>query len=249
MSFRFQVSGFRFFDSAFLAARSKSVKKLKKKLNFKLETLNLKSEKGFTLFELIVTLTVLTILVMGTVPLAQNAVKRQKELQLRATLRDIRNAIDEFKRDTIGACPEGAVTSTNPIPRPGQNTVIQADPRSRVVIDDCTIFDSSNLDRYPPTLEILVEGVKVKPRTPDIRGGRGLGDDDTQATEINQETEVTKYYLRKMPVDPLTGKEDTWELRSSYQSADEESWDSINVFDVRSGAEGEALNGEKYSDW
>ena len=42
-------------------------------------------------------MTVLTILVMGTVPLAQNAVKRQKELQLRETLRDIREAIDEFQ--------------------------------------------------------------------------------------------------------------------------------------------------------
>ena len=73
--------------------------------NLELGTWNLELEKGFTLFELIVTLTVLMILVMGTVPLAQNAVKRQKELQLRATLRDIRNAIDEFKRDTIGACP------------------------------------------------------------------------------------------------------------------------------------------------
>lgn len=203
---------------------------------------------GFTLFELIITLTVLMILVMGTVPLAQNAVKRQKELQLRATLRDIRNAIDEFKRDTLGACPQGAVTTTNPIGI-GQNNIAQADPRSRVVIDDCTIFDSSNLDRYPPSLDVLVEGVKVKARTPDIRGGRGLGDDKTQATEINQQEEVTKYYLRKKPVDPLTGRDDAWELRSSYQSAEEESWDSVNVFDVRSGADGKGLNGEKYSDW
>jgi general secretion pathway protein G len=248
MSFRFQVSGFRFFRSAFFAGQSRFVGKLKRKLNLKLEILNLKPEKGFTLFELIVTLTVLAILVMGTIPLAQNAVKRQKELQLRATLRDVRNAIDEFKRDTIGACPQGAITTTNRIGG-GQNNIVQADPRSRVVIDDCTIFDSSNLDRYPPSLDVLVDGVKVKARTPDIRGGRGLGDDDTQATEINEEKEVTKYYLRKLPVDPVTGRDDTWELRSSYQSADEESWDSINVFDVRSGAEGEALNGEKYSDW
>jgi general secretion pathway protein G len=247
MGFRFQVSGFRFFESAFFVGRSKSVKNLIRELNLKLETLNLKPEKGFTLFELIVTLTVLMILVMGTVPLAQNAVKRQKELQLRATLRDIRNAIDEFKRDTIGACPQGAVTTGNPTSRPGQNNNAQADPRSRVVIDDCTIFDTSNLDRYPPSLDILVEGVKVKARTPNLTGGGAFT--DKNATEINQEEEVTKYYLRKMPVDPLTGKDDTWELRSSYQSADEESWDSINVFDVRSGAEGEGLNGEKYSDW
>ncbi|MDQ3041623.1 MAG: type II secretion system GspH family protein, partial [Acidobacteriota bacterium] len=59
------------------------------------------SAGGFSLLELIITLTVLSILVMGTIPLAQNAVKRQKELRLRENLRELRNAIDEFRRDTI----------------------------------------------------------------------------------------------------------------------------------------------------
>lgn len=60
---------------------------------------------GYSLLELIITLTVLSILVLGTIPLAQNAVQRQRESRLRESLRMIRNAIDEFKRDTIGACP------------------------------------------------------------------------------------------------------------------------------------------------
>lgn len=246
MSFEFKVPGFRS-SSAFFAAVAKRAANFQMQINPKSETLNPKTEKGFTLFELIVTLTVLTILVMGTVPLAQNAVKRQKELQLRATLRDIRNAIDEFKRDTIGACPQGATTTTNPAIQGQQPST--PDPRSRVVIDDCTIFDNTNLDRYPPDLDTLIDGVKVKSRMPDIRGGSGINDGEKQATEINEEKEVVKHYLRAKPIDPITGKDDTWELRSSYQAADEESWDSINVFDVRSGAEGEALNGEKYSDW
>src|SRR5438046_6471764 len=119
---------------------------------------------GFTLLELIITLSVLAILIMGTVPLAQNAVKRDKEMRLRETLRTVRNAIDEFKRDTIGACPQGSVTTTNPtIPR-GFDGGIFADPRSRVVIDDCTIFDTENLDRYPPSLDVLVDGVKIRQR-------------------------------------------------------------------------------------
>jgi len=53
-------------------------------------------ERGFTLFELIVTLSVLAVLVMGTIPLAQNAVKRQREIRLRESLRMMRTAIDEF---------------------------------------------------------------------------------------------------------------------------------------------------------
>src|SRR3954467_3891072 len=97
------------------------------------------ARSGFTLLELVITLTVLAILVMGTIPLTQNAVKREKEMRLRETLRTVRNAIDEFKRDTIGACPQGALISGNQTVPGG---LIPPDPRSRVVIDDCTIFDT-----------------------------------------------------------------------------------------------------------
>jgi general secretion pathway protein G len=206
-------------------------------------------QTGFTLFELIVTLSVLAILIMGTIPLAQNAVKRQKEIRLRESLRMMRNAIDEFKRDTVGACPQGAVTTTNPVPGSGGGLGggAPADPRSRVVIDDCKIFDTENIDRYPPTLEDLVKGVRVKARGLNIQQ-RGVFD-DKNATEINEEKEIIKVYLREIPIDPMTGKDDTWKFRSSYQTADASSWDEVNVFDVRSSSDEEALNGEKYSDW
>jgi general secretion pathway protein G len=204
-------------------------------------------ERGFTLLELIVTLSVLAILVMGTIPLAQNAVKRQREMRLRESLRMMRLAIDEFKRDTIGACPQGAVTTNNPTDRTGGGGSTQPDPRSRVVIDDCKIFDSENLDRYPPTLDDLVKGVRVKARGLNVKQESVFS--DKNATEINEEKEITKVYLREIPIDPMTGKNDTWQFRSSYQTADASSWDDINVFDVRSGSDEEALNGEKYSDW
>ncbi len=192
-----------------------------------------------------ITLTVLAILVLGTIPIAQNAVRRQKEIRLRQTLRDIRNAIDEFKRDAVGACPLGSITSGNPT-QVGQN--IPIDPRSRVVIDDCTIFDSENIDRFPPSLDILVEGVRVKPRglSPAIQGGRPF--DDKNATELNEQKEILKVYLREMPVDPITGEED-WILRSSYQTEDAGSWDEVNVFDVRSNSTAEGLNGVAYNEW
>ena len=198
---------------------------------------------GFTLFELVVTLAVLSVLVVGTIPLTQNAIKRQKELRLRETLRLMRAAIDEFKRDTYGACPQGAIMTSNPTVR--QNQTAPADPRSRVVIDDCTIFDTENLDRYPPDLDTLVNGVRVKSRGLNIMSGRPF--DDRNATDINTDEEVIKVYLRELPIDPMTG-ESNWNFRSSYQDGDS-SWDQINVFDVRSSSDEEALNGEKYSDW
>ncbi len=53
---------------------------------------------GFTLLELVVTATVLLILASATVPLARNGFKRQQELELRRSLREIRMAIDEYKK-------------------------------------------------------------------------------------------------------------------------------------------------------
>jgi general secretion pathway protein G len=199
-----------------------------------------KSQDGFTLFELIITLTVLAVLVMGTIPLTQNAVKRNKELRLRETLRLVRQAIDEFKRDTIGACTGNpTIPGRQPVP---------SDPRSRAVIEDCEIFDTLNIDRYPPTLEVLVNGVKVRDRGISITAGSGLDSNSKQATEINATDEVLKFYLREMPVDPMTGESD-WKLRSSNQESDDDSWDDVNVFDIHSASDEIALNGEKYSDW
>lgn len=202
---------------------------------------------GYSLFELIITLGVLAILVVGTIPLAQNSVKRQKELKLRETLRMLRSAIDEFKRDTYGSCPQGAITNGNPT-APNSTFNTPADPRSRVVIDDCKIFETDNLDRFPPSLDTLVQGVRVRARGVNITSGSGITDKSPQATEINEDKEVIKVYLREIPVDPITGEKD-WKLRSSYQSADSDNWDEVNVFDVRSASDDEAMNGEKYSDW
>lgn len=207
-------------------------------------------EGGFSLFELIVTLSILAVLVVGTIPLSQNAVRRQKEIKLRETLRQVRAAIDEFRRDSVGACNQ--VTGNNTTGQTGGmgQSYAPTDPRSRVVIDDCTVFTADNLDRYPPTLEMLVDGVKVRDRglSSVMTGGGGLGDSKQQATEISDLDEQVKVYLRHLPVDPITGESD-WKFRSSYQADDDGSWDDINVFDVRSASTETALDGTKYSDW
>ena len=55
------------------------------------------SEAGLTLVELIIVVTILSILAGAAVPLARFQVKRQKERQLRADLWEMRRAIDAYK--------------------------------------------------------------------------------------------------------------------------------------------------------
>ena len=210
-------------------------------------------EQGFSLIELVITVTVLTILTLGAMPLVKVSVKRQKEQQLRDTLRQLRMSIDEFHRDTIGmVCTGTGLPSGGGIgggagvaPGGGGAGVAMIDPRSKVVISDCTIFGVDNPDHYPPDLDTLVSGVNVMPRG---IGPTGAGDINVDATKVGQLSTKQKVYLRQVPIDPMTGKAE-WDIRSSYDPADSNSWGGENVFDVRSKSKETALNGEKYSDW
>jgi len=202
----------------------------------------IKREQGFSLIELVITVTVLTILSLGAMPLVKVAVRRQKEQQLHDSLRQIRMAIDEFHRDTVGMVCTGAGNLPGGGAVPIPTAII--DPRSKVAISDCTIFGVDNPDHYPPDLQTLVNGVNVIPRGINP----AAANPDTPATEVNRLSTKQKVYLRALPIDPMTGKAD-WELRSSYDPADSSSWGGENVFDVRSKSKATALNGEKYSDW
>ena len=55
-------------------------------------------ERGFTLIELIVTVTVIAVLVGMAIPLTRNTIKRQREEDLRIALREMRVAIDKYKQ-------------------------------------------------------------------------------------------------------------------------------------------------------
>lgn len=59
----------------------------------------MKTQKGITLLELLVTITIIFILASIAHPMAKVTWKRSKEIELRRNLRTIREAIDQFKQD------------------------------------------------------------------------------------------------------------------------------------------------------
>ncbi len=87
---------------------------------------------------------------------------------------------------------------------------------------EATKLDS---DCYPPTLDVLVEGVKA--------GG-----------SVDKKIK----FLRRIPKDPFTGKRE-WGMRSSRDDPTSTSWGGQNVFDVYSKTYEKAGDGTAYAEW
>jgi len=66
-------------------------------------------ESGFTFVELLVVTALVGILAMAIMPLARVAMQRQREIELRRTLRELRTAIDHYK----DAADQGKIPATS----------------------------------------------------------------------------------------------------------------------------------------
>src|SRR4029434_5773359 len=70
---------------------------------------SMKNARVFTLIELLATVTIMAILVGMALPLARNSVKREREIELRQALHQMRKALDDFKQ----ASDEGKIEKPN----------------------------------------------------------------------------------------------------------------------------------------
>jgi len=61
------------------------------------------------------------------------------------------------------------------------------------------------------------------------------------------QTLVDAHYLRKLPVDPVTGSTDTW-IPEQAQMGEEDISTEAGIIDVTSGADGNTLEGVPYKD-
>ena len=123
-----------------------------------------RSHQGFTLIELIVVMTIISLLLALAAPRYFHAIDKSKETVLKATLAGTRDAIDKYHADT---------------------------------------------SKYPDQLADL----------------------------------VAKHYLRTLPFDPLTERNDTWVVVPPPDAQDG------MVYDINSGAEGVSSNGTTYATW
>lgn len=156
------------------------------------------NHRGVTLVELVCVTAVVLVLASVAMPVASTMIKRQKEMELRRALREIRTAIDHFQADS------------------------ERLPGFR---GPSGVLNATNEEGYPEKLEHLYEGVDV-----------GLPNG------------LKMKYLRRLPRDPITGKDD-WATRSSRDEPGAMFSDGINIFDVRSKSEAVALDGTRYADW
>jgi general secretion pathway protein G len=203
------------------------------------------TDAGLTLIELILTVGILLILSAAAIPMFQMTVHHRKESELRYDLREMRNAIDRYKDDADKNLIRTEVGSQN-YP-PDLQTLVDGVTTSGGGGGGAGGLSASALAGASSTTQFGSAG------TPQLGTGAAGGTSQfgsalgSASQALSSSTSKVRY-LRKIPVDPMTGKPD-WGLRAVQDEPDSDSWGGHNVFDVYSKSTAMAIDGTKYTDW
>jgi general secretion pathway protein G len=201
---------------------------------------------GLTLIELILTCGILLILSAAAIPMFRITIQRRKESELRYDLREMRNSIDRYKDDADKNLIRTEVGSQN-YP-PDLETLVEGVSVSGGTgaagaggVSASALAGASNTSQFGSAGTQQLGAGAAGGASP---FGSALG---SASQALSGSTSKVRY-LRKIPVDPMTGKAD-WGMRAVQDEPDSDSWGGHNVFDVYSKSTATGIDGTKYSDW
>jgi general secretion pathway protein G len=197
-----------------------------------MRALHLRSPDGYTYVELLLVVTVASVLTALAMPMGLTVHRVWEERQLKRALSQIRRAIDEYHADW----EQGCIESKNEWGWPESVEELSTDKE---------LGDAPHCQ--PPAPPAPAGSAELGGAGPsrNVPMRRGPGQD---------EAKPTKKYLKRIPQDPFNRHGDEWDVsgwkaRAYDDEPDAKSWGGEGVYDVYSGSSLTALDGSLYEDW
>jgi general secretion pathway protein G len=197
---------------------------------------------GFTLIELVVTLTLVSVLALVAVPLYEVTVTRAKESELRTALRQIRTALDAYKFATDnGTIAKDAVGSGYP---PNLLVLVQGVDTVAAPLTGSSFGSAPGVSVNGAPGFSSGNAPVAQPAATDT-GGTNSGSVNAIPTRM--------VFLRQVPRDPFfedqsVAPELQWNLRA-YGAPPGDFSGGEDVYDVSTKSTAVGLNGIAYKDW
>ena len=201
--------------------------------------------RGFTLIELVVTLTLVSVLALVVVPMYDMTIRHKKESELRDSLRTIREALDAYKSASdSGYISRGTADSGYP---PDLQTLVDGvDTIQQIAGTNAPNGASPAGVNLAGSLPGLPPGSVAPGAAAGANGANGNG-----ATAPSIPPHMV--FLRRVPRDPFYPDQSEepqkqWNIRA-YANAPDDYTEGSDVYDVASKSKDVGLNGIPYKDW
>ncbi len=202
--------------------------------------------RGFTLIELVVTLTLVSVLALVAVPMYEVTVTRAKESELRTALRQIRSALDAYK----------AATDTGMIAKTPGSAGYPPDLQTLVQGVD-TILTGSGVQGLVGGAGVPAAsnpfGLPSAPGSNPPGGNAAGGNTAANGAAIPDQPPTHMVFLRSVPRDPFfedqtVPADQQWNIRA-YGSPPGDFSSGSEIYDVSSKSAATGKNGIAYKDW